>query len=67
MHLLKEALEHLGWTAAVPVDLTTLAINDVVLDVPDDEGFDLTIRVAEGSAGVEDITAQVHVWIASQR
>ena len=62
-HPLVDGNKRLGWVALV----TTLAINDVVLDVPDDEGFDLTIRVAEGSAGVEDITAQVHVWIASQR
>lgn len=55
--------KRLGWIALV----TTLAINDVVLDVPDDEGFDLTMRVADGSADVDEITAQVHVWIAAQR
>lgn len=55
--------KRLGWIALV----TTLAVNDVVLDVPDDEGFELTMRVAEGSADVDDITPQVHVWIAAQR
>lgn len=55
--------KRLGWIALI----TTLAINDVVLDVPDDEGFDLTMRVADGTADVDAITAQVHVWIAQQR
>ncbi len=61
-HPLVDGNKRLGWIALV----TTLAINDVVLDVPDDEGFDLTMRVAEGSADVDAITAQVHVWIAQQ-
>ncbi len=62
-HPLVDGNKRLGWIALV----TTLAINDVVLDVDDDEGFDLTMRVADGSADVDDITAQVHVWIAAQR
>jgi death-on-curing protein len=62
-HPLVDGNKRLGWIALV----TTLAINDVVLDVPDDEGFDLTMRVADGSADVDDITAQVLVWIAAQR
>lgn len=61
-HPLVDGNKRLGWIALV----TTLAINDVVLDVPDDEGFDLTMRVADGSADVDEITAQVHVWIAQQ-
>lgn len=61
-HPLVDGNKRLGWVALV----TTLAINDVVLDVDDDEGFALTMRVADGSAEVEDITAQVHVWIAMQ-
>lgn len=62
-HPLVDGNKRLGWIALV----TTLAINDVVLDVTDDEAFDLTMRVAEGSADVDAITAQVHVWIAQQR
>lgn len=62
-HPLVDGNKRLGWIALV----TTLAINDVVLDVTDDEGFDLTMRVAEGSADVDAITAQVHVWIAQKR
>ena len=62
-HPLVDGNKRLGWIALV----TTLAINDIVLDVDDDEGFDLTMRVADGSADVDDITAQVHVWIAAQR
>ena len=62
-HPLVDDNKRLGWIALV----TTLAINDIVLDVDDDEGFDLTMRVADGSADVDDITAQVHVWIAAQR
>ncbi|MGI9187517.1 MAG: type II toxin-antitoxin system death-on-curing family toxin [Gaiellales bacterium] len=62
-HPLVDGHKRLGWVALV----TTLAINDIVLDVDDDEGFDLTMRVAEGSADVDAICAQVHVWIAQQR
>ena len=62
-HPLVDGNKRLGWVALV----TTLALNDVVLDVDDDEAFDLVIRVAEGSADVEAIVAQVHVWIAGQR
>ncbi|MCX6392991.1 MAG: type II toxin-antitoxin system death-on-curing family toxin [Actinobacteria bacterium] len=62
-HPLVDGNKRLGWIALV----TTLAINDVVLDVDDDEGFDLTMRVADGSADVDDITARVHVWMAAQR
>lgn len=62
-HPLVDGNKRLGWVALV----TTLALNDIVLDVDDDEAFDLVIRVAEGSADVEAIVAQVHVWIAGQR
>ena len=61
-HPLVDGNKRLGWVALV----TTLAINDIVLEVDDDEAFALVIRVAEGSADVEDIAAQVHVWIATQ-
>ncbi|MGI9116422.1 MAG: type II toxin-antitoxin system death-on-curing family toxin [Gaiellales bacterium] len=62
-HPLVDGNKRLGWVALI----TTLSINDIVLDVDDDEAFALVIRVAEGSADVDDIAAQVHVWIAKQR
>mgnify|MGYP006294821001 FL=1 len=59
-HPLVDGNKRLGWVALV----MTLRINDVILDVDDDEAFDLVISVAEGSAGVEEIVDRVRRWLA---
>lgn len=51
--------KRLGWVALV----LTLDLNGVRLDVPDDEGFALTMRVADGSAGVDEIVEQLRRWL----
>jgi death-on-curing protein len=58
-HPLVDGNKRLGWVSLV----MTLAINDVVLDVPDDEAFALTMGVADGSAGVDDIVAHLRRWL----
>ena len=59
-HPLVDGNKRLGWVALV----MTLRINDVILDVDDDEAFDLVVSVAEGSAGVEEIVDRVRRWLA---
>ena len=59
-HPLVDGNKRLGWVALV----MTLRINDVILDVDDDEAFDLVVSVAEGSAGVEAIVDRVRRWLA---
>jgi len=59
-HPLVDGNERLGWVAPV----VTLDLNGVRLDVPDDDAFDLTIRVAAGSADLADIETAVQDWIA---
>lgn len=59
-HPLVDGNERLGWVAPV----VTLDLNGVRLDVPDDDAFDLTIRVAAGSADLADIETAVQDWIS---
>ena len=61
-HPLVDGNKRLGWVALV----VTLDLNDIRLDVPDDEAFDLTIRVAAGQADLPEIEAAVEGWIARQ-
>lgn len=59
-HPLVDGNKRLGWVALV----VTLDLNGVRLDVPDDDAFDLTIRVAAGSADLADIETAVQDWIS---
>ncbi len=61
-HPLVDGNKRLGWVAPV----VTLDLNDIRLDVPDDEAFDLTIRVAAGQADLAEIETAVHGWITRQ-
>ena len=61
-HPLVDDNKRLGWLSLV----ITLNVNGVRLDVPDDEAFALTMAVAEGSAGLEEIIRQVEGWIGPE-
>jgi death on curing protein len=61
-HPLVDGNKRLGWVALV----VTLDLNEIRLDVPDDEAFDLTIRVAAGQADLAEIETAVHGWITRQ-
>lgn len=58
-HPLVDGNKRLGWLALV----IALDLNGIRLDVPDDEAFDLTIAVAAGTAGLDDIIAAVEAWL----
>jgi len=58
-HPLVDGNKRLGWLVLV----ITLDLNGVRLDVDDDEGFDLTMRVAEGATDLEGIVEVVQGWI----
>jgi death-on-curing protein len=58
-HPLVDGNKRLGWLVLV----ITLDLNGVRLDVDDDEGFDLTMRVAEGATDLEEIVDVVQGWI----
>jgi len=57
-HPLVDGNKRLGWLALV----LTLDLNGVRLDVPDDEAVDVTMRVAAGSSGIDDLAA----WVRSR-
>lgn len=61
-HPLVDGTTRLGWIALV----VTLDPNEIRLDVPDDEAFDLTIRVADGRADLAEIEPAVHGRITRQ-
>ena len=58
-HPLVDGNTRLGWVALV----LTLDLNGVRLDAPDDEAVELTIAVAAGEAGLEEITSAVERWM----
>lgn len=57
-HPLVDGNKRLGWLAFV----VFLGLNDVEVDAPDDDAYDLVIAVAEGSAGVAEIVAALERW-----
>ena len=59
-HPLVDGNKRLGWVSLV----LTQDLNGIRLDVADDEAFDLTLRVASGNAGLEEIVAEVNAWLA---
>ena len=52
-HALVDGNKRLAWLAAT----VFLDLNSVVVTLSDDDAFELVMRVAEGSADVEDIAA----------
>lgn len=54
-HPLVDGNKRLGWLALV----LTLDINGVRLDVPDDDAVEVTMGVAAGTTGFEDLVAWV--------
>jgi death-on-curing protein len=57
-HPLVDGNKRLAWVALV----VTHDINGVHIDVDDDEAFALTMAVAAGEAGLDDITAALDRW-----
>ncbi len=57
-HPLVDGNKRLAWVALV----VTHDINGVRIDVDDDEAFALTMAVAAGEAGLDDITAALDRW-----
>lgn len=60
-HPLVDGNKRLGWLALV----LTLDLNGVRLEVPDDDAVDITVRVAAGSSGFDDLAAWVRARISS--
>lgn len=58
-HPLVDGNKRLGWLAAV----VFLAINDVHVEAPDDDAFDVVMATAEGALDVPELAA----WFASHR
>ncbi|NLE97163.1 MAG: alcohol dehydrogenase [Propionibacterium sp.] len=50
--------KRLGWLATVVL----YAINDVVLEAPDDDAYDLVIGVASGQIPLESISQRLAEW-----
>ncbi|MGL5829069.1 MAG: type II toxin-antitoxin system death-on-curing family toxin, partial [Angustibacter sp.] len=56
-HPLVDGNKRLGWFACV----TFLDLNELVADLSDDEGFELTMDVAQGLAELDHIATRLHV------
>lgn len=50
--------KRLGWLAVVIV----YGLNDIVLDAPDDDAYDLVIAIASGSATYRDAARHLVAW-----
>lgn len=57
-HALLDGDERLGWLAVV----VFYGLNEIDLDAPDDEAFDLVIAVATGDASLKEIAAALSGW-----
>lgn len=61
-HALTDGNERLGWTClAVFLDLNRHGI-----DVPDDEAFNVVMRVAAGHIDREDLACSIRSWLAQK-
>lgn len=58
-HALVDGNKRLAWLAT----LAFLAINGLVIEMPDDEAFELVMGVADGSIDVEQIAAKLEASI----
>ena len=57
-HALVDGNKRLGWLAVV----VFYGLNDVMLEAPDDEAFDLVIAMASGTVSYEQAAARLASW-----
>lgn len=57
-HPLADGNERLGWMSVV----VFYGLNDVDLDAPDDDAYDLVIAVASGQMGYPDVATTLRGW-----
>ncbi len=57
-HALVAGNKRLGWLAVV----VFYGLNDVALDAPDDEAYELVIALASGVASYQDAAALLREW-----
>lgn len=57
-HALPDGNKRLGWLAVV----VFYGLNDIYLDAPDDEAYDLVIAVSTGDVSLEEIAAALSGW-----
>ena len=57
-HALVDGNERLGWLAVV----VFYGLNDVILDAPDDEAYDLVIAMASGAVSYEQAASRLAFW-----
>lgn len=57
-HALVDGNKRLGWLATV----VFYGLNEVPLDAPDDDAYELVMAVARSEPGVEDIVAALSAW-----
>lgn len=57
-HALVDGNERLGWLATV----VFFGLNDVALDAPDDDAYELVMAVARSEPSVDDVVAALSAW-----
>lgn len=57
-HPLIDGNERLGWLCLV----VFFELNDIILEAPDDEAYDLVIAVASGQIGIDEISVALRSW-----
>ena len=57
-HALVDGNKHLGWLATV----VFYGLNDVALDAPDDDAYELVMAVARSESSVEEIASVLGSW-----
>ena len=57
-HALVDGNKRLGWLATV----VFYGINDVTLDAPDDDAYELVMALARSEPSVEDIASALRAW-----
>lgn len=57
-HALADGNKRIGWLATV----VFYGLNDIALDAPDDDAYDLVIAVASGTVGYQDAAARLVRW-----
>lgn len=57
-HPLVDGNKRIGWLATV----VFYGLNDIDLDAPDDDAYDLAIAVASGQLGYEDAAPRLAAW-----
>ena len=57
-HALVDGNKHLGWLATV----VFYGLNDITLDAPDDDAYDLVIAIASGLATYQETASRLASW-----